>query len=192
MKDPKLEKVLLLLRETILSYTKHGDRLETTGASLSTSIAFTVQAHRDDHSKIVGAKGQHIWALQTIFDFIGRSIGTRVRVTLLEPAFGEKLPLTPYQADPKWKPEKVLGLIRRILDLVLVAHYELKAEGESQTTIEIKPTMIDRPRLLRMDNSEKNDFGEALHYIFHAIGKSQGRIIYIDVVDPMKKEVASA
>lgn len=185
MKDPKTDTALKLLRELILSFTRHGEDLQTTGATLSTSIALTIQAHRDDHSKIVGQLGQHIWALQTIFDFIGSAMGTRIRVTLLEPGVGEKLPLTPFQNDPKWEPKKVLMLATGILDIVLKKPYAMEAIGNNgQTTIEIKPDKAERLKLLNEDSKERNDFGEALQYIFHAIGKSQGRIIYIEVIDP--------
>ncbi len=183
-RDPKLDKAVTLLREVILSYTQHGENLVTTSERYTTSIAINVQAHRDDHGKIVGTNGQNIWALKTIFNFIGRGMQTNIRLTLLDPAVGEKQAITPFQRNPEWKPDKALALMRKILDIVLREPYNLEALGDIETTLEILPSKNERLKLINPHTKERNDFGHALYDIFQAIGKSDGHDIHIDVLDP--------
>lgn len=183
-RDPKTDQALALLRKTVLAYTRHGEFLETTATRLTTSINLTIQAHRDDHPKLVGQKGLHIIGLQKIFEFVGRGIGVPIRVMLLDPCRGDKMALDPFKADPNWKANQVLPLMDDILDCVMRQPYKLDAvPTHGTTTLEIVPDMNERLKLFT-EAGEKNDFTNALNNIFHAIGKGQGRILYVEPVDP--------
>jgi predicted RNA-binding protein YlqC (UPF0109 family) len=184
-RDAKTDEVVKLLRELVLAYTRHGEHLVTEAHKLTTSISITMQAHRDDHPKIVGAGGKHIWALKTVFDFIGRGQGIRIRVTLIEPEVGEKMPMAPFQANPRWKSDRAVSLLTKILGMV--THQPCRVEAQdagAETTLEVLPPPNERDKLLRPHESEKNEFGTALDDLFHAIGKAEGRNLSIDVIDP--------
>ena len=109
-----------LIREVAESYTRHHRDLHIEAGMLSSAIQITVQANRDDHPKLVGSQGKHVWALQLIASLMGGKAGIPIRLTLLEPIIGDKgQPARNSVPDPTWKPNHIENVIRRILAAAL-------------------------------------------------------------------------
>lgn len=187
-KDPDVEQLTALLRALLAAYTRWHRDMKINGAKLTSGVQISVQAHRDDHPRLVGSRGTHIMAIQTLFAFIGRRAGRVVRVTLLEPATGEKLPLEPYVENPKWKPEPMRKLLGAVASAVFgegEVTLTVNAVGE-MTVFEIAPKQAIS-QLMRDAEIEK-----AFHLIFHAIGKAQGRIVHVQLATGQPAECDGA
>jgi predicted RNA-binding protein YlqC (UPF0109 family) len=180
--NPDVAKLTKLLRELVAAFTRHHAELKVDGAKMGSGIQLSLQAHRDDHPRIVGSCGTHIRAIQNLFGFMGRRLGIQVRVTLLEPNRGEKWPLEPYVENTEWRVGPMLNILTNVCGAVFGegATCEPADIGE-MTVIEVRPgagwcALMDDTRTPL-----------ALHLLFHAIGKAQGRIVHVHVIDPTGK-----
>lgn len=183
-RDPLAQKVLEITRELLLAYTRWGDDLmvDATRSSLTGTINISIQAHRDDHPKLVGTAGQHILALKLILGFMGQKLGAPIRVTLLDPYKGDKHPLTPFKPDPDFDAEPIQKLLAKILDMTFTVPPIIEmTESDTTTTFEIA-SRSESTKVLNQGNDGPSDLVQSLHYLFHAIGKARGRLIYIDAV----------
>jgi predicted RNA-binding protein YlqC (UPF0109 family) len=174
--DP-IETVTALMRDLVSAYTRHHEALRITAERMGPSIGITLQAHKDDHPRLVGARGAHIWALQCIFAFIGARLGRPVKVTLMEPWTGEKMPLRGYEEKPDWDEKPMLALLGRIVGAIVGNNVRTEAVSNGGMT----NILVQTP-----DWSElmtKHQLGLALHQLFHAIGKLEGRIVHVEIVD---------
>lgn len=166
--------VINLLRDLVLSYTRHHEYVKTEGRDMGSAIVLAVKANRDDHPKLVGTGGKHIWALQTIFAAIGAKMRRRINLTLLDPTEGEKGPPATFKVNPHWQPEPMLELLTRVLDATMPVPYSMQHGTLMElTSIQVRPCVWE-------DIFEKGGLANAIHAIFHAIGKTQGQNVTIE------------
>jgi predicted RNA-binding protein YlqC (UPF0109 family) len=158
-------------RKLILGYTQHENDLEVSAGDLPGRIVITVRANRDDHPRIVGTRGAHIMALQSIAAAYGRRNNTKIALTLLEPVRGEKAQLRPFEAAENWNEGETMELMNELLDRTTPQgwHADHVAVAELST---IQITRADGEPV-------PADFVQSLHLLFHAIGKNQGRQIHV-------------
>lgn len=155
------------VRGLLVRYTKHPEALEVTGGQLGTQIMIAVRAHADDQPRIVGSQGRNIGALQGLARAFGACLGLNLKLTLLEPTQGFKLPREEFREDPDWQAtntKKLLGATITAVthDVYTVTH---KTVG-GLSFFEIKPPPAA-------------ELGNWLHTIFHAIGRNEGRMIEV-------------
>jgi predicted RNA-binding protein YlqC (UPF0109 family) len=163
-----------LLRAIIDGFTKHADTLiiesEERGER---ATMMNLWAHRSDHPKIIGSQGKHIQALRTIFLYIAKRERRDISIMINEPKHGEREEMPPYMDDPTWEPDESIALMRSILDRVLLRPYKVVPhENDEQTILYVTPNEAEQ----RIADGMK----PYLHTIFHAIGKQQGRKLYVD------------
>jgi predicted RNA-binding protein YlqC (UPF0109 family) len=171
------DEMVSLMEEIIQAFTKHHDDLSISGTALHCSISIVIQGHTDDHPKIVGTKGQHILSIQTIFQYIGEMIDMPIRVKLLEPERGQRLPKPEFKNAPSWDHSDALELMKRINSMIFEKPVRVEVtSNEAATTFE-----------LFADSSSERDIAllagpilQAYKFIFHAIGKANCRTVYID------------
>lgn len=167
-----------LLRDIASRYTRFHKELKVNGRELGQTINLTLQGHRDDHPKLVGSQGKHIWALQQIFAAAGRRAGRAVRLTLLEPSIGEKQGPSEFVANHEWTPDATMDLLSRILAAASLGGVAAEPVDNGElTTLVIK---VEDP----LDSAARwatGELGRALHLIFHAIGRTEGRQIHVEV-----------
>jgi len=186
---PLPEKIKLAFRRLLLSFIQYPDdlnlKIEVSGAT----IFISCQVNRDDHPKLVGSKGTHIWAMQTLVRAIAdkyREYNLKIEFRLLEPVVGEKKDLTKFQPNEKWNSKNVVETLREICSLTFADPVEIlvsERDTHYSTQIRIIASERERARL-------QGDLRQALHYLFHAIGKSQGRLIYIYEHNPDEKDAS--
>lgn len=135
-----------------------------------TSTMITVEAHPNDHGKLIGTHGVMINALQPLFAMIGFKHGIRMRFSVNTPmrqASGDK---APFMADPNWNFRKIEPAVQKVFEAVLSKPFEVSAADVGDKTIfEIVPS-ADDPAIQNAPALER-----AIAPIFHAIGKAQGR-----------------
>lgn len=174
-RSTETQKLIEILRELVCGYTRHHDKLKVDGADMGTTIIMAIRGDIDDHPKLVGTKGKHVWALETIVQAIGRKMGRTVRLTLMDPLPGEQGPPAVFKPNPNWVEGAIVFLLRLVLDAALPTPYSLEVMHVLDlTTIQVRPAVWG-------DLCERGDFAKAVHAIFHAVGKTQGRDVHIDV-----------
>lgn len=164
-----------LLRDLASAFTREPKNLRVEGAQRGANIIMSLQTDADDHPRLVGSQGKHILAMQTLFAIAGHNQGIKTTLTLLEPWGGTKQPVQPFQQNPDWQPDDTEQLMRRVLDATMPVPYTLEhiALG-GLSTFEITPlaTAGNMTKAIPM-------IQEALHLLFHAAGKTQGRTIHV-------------
>lgn len=164
-----------LLRELINAFIRHPRdlRIETQKRG-EKSVMIQIEINRDDYPRVFGGQGRHIQALRNIFAFIAAREERKIHLMLLEPKMGVREGHLPFKANLDWKPDKVFGLLREILGRVFTKPFELDdISAEETTDVEVK-----------VDPSEQKIIDAlipSLQPIFHAIGKSEGRQLYIKI-----------
>lgn len=156
---------------------KHADSLTIGVSELQSSTTLTVQAHADDHGKLVGSGGVMINALKSLFALVGNKQGVRVRVVLNHPKPGEIGPRPRFQAATNWNNEPIRLLAEKVSAAIFSRPFTVKAADAGETTtLEIVADDSD-PAL-----SSANVIESAFATIFHAVGKTQGRNeVFVDL-----------
>lgn len=169
--------VLALLRDLVFGYTRHHGDLKVQAVHLTSSLALSMQGNKDDHGRLVGEQGRNIRSVQAIFERIGRKIGQPINLTLVPPAVGEQSKLEPFAADPNFSHGATTALLRRVLAASLGRPFALAvAQGIGSTEYELTPDPEELPIV-------RGALADAIHSIFHAVGKNRGRIIRVSLND---------
>ncbi len=163
-----------LLRDLARGFTAHHSALEVHGADASAGRIITaIRAHGEDYPKLVGSRGKHHNAMQTILHAIGEKLGKDIDYTLM-PA--ERVPKVPDEFRPAsdWKSKKMRTLLERVLAMAFgVRAFSIKIRTEGQKAVFVVTT--DQPEL-----ATRLDFHLAVHTIFHAIGKTEGMLVHVE------------
>lgn len=155
------------VRGLVSRYTKFPEALEVTGGQLGPQIMIALRAHRDDQPRLVGSQGRNIVALQGLARGFGAMLGHGLKLTLLEPTVGEKLPRAEFKPDPEWQPAPTKRLLGATINHVSPeTHTVAHSTVGDLSFFEIKPAPVQ-------------DLVSALHTIFHAIGRNEGRLIEV-------------
>ncbi len=133
-----------------------------------------LQVHREDHSRVVGSLGRHIQALRTIFEFIGARDNVAIRVLLLDQAEGRGGPMLEFKANMSWSASPMTQLLRQLLKRILRREFTIEITSVADTTNVLVKTHAG-------DQELAEALGPYLQPIFRAIGKQQGRRVYLDV-----------
>ncbi len=144
-----------------------------------------------DQPRAVGSRGKHIQALRTIFQFIGGRDQRRIQLILAEPDERAEVRESAFVPDPKWNPEPIRGIISKVLERVLREPFRIEIYSESDRALE----KAGLPAGASADHTSKIDvhpspadqqiadvIGDYMKPIVHAVGKNQGRELYLVVI----------
>lgn len=157
-----------LLRQIVAGYVSHPQALQIEASLIGTTIVMRLDPHAEDFGKIVGSRGNNFHALQTIFSAAAAKAGKRLNLILKDkPRAYCDLP--PFRANPNWQRGPFETLLRTTLSAAINGEYTLsQGDVENTTVYEIGAV------------KEAEEVAKAVHTIFHAIGKAQGRFVLIN------------
>lgn len=168
----------LLLRELVGAFVQKPDAITVAVEDVPGGEMLCFRVDRNDHPRVVGAMGKHIQALRTIFRFIEAREGRKVQLMLLEPNAGRREPTQPFVPNMDWNPQPVRDVLNALLAKIFTKPFEVEITSAEETSnIEI-----------RSEESEQEiceALSDYLQPIFHAIGKQQGRQIYVSAAQPV-------
>lgn len=169
---PDFEKQIAgMIRELATAFTVNHAALKISVQPLASRTVINVTPHIDDYGKMVGTSGVRVNALKTIVNAFALRHQRRVSFVLLKPEGVESKERPKFKADPNWKADASLALLKNTLGLLFSAP-EVHAEDSGDTTALIaKVSKGDALADLCYE------IGDALDTIFAAIGKAQGRNI---------------
>ena len=162
-----------LLRAIIGGFTSHPETLRVKTETRGQSSIISFWAHRSDHPKIIGGQGKHLQAIRTIFLYIAKREGRQVTLLPNEPTHGEGEGFPVFEKRADWQPDSAIALMRRVLDRILRQPYKITpVSNEEQTILEIT--------VEKQEQSIIDGLKPYLHTLWHAIGKNEGRKVYVD------------
>lgn len=165
-----------LIEELIRGYTVHHEDITVRMDELTTTVMLSVQGNSDDHRRLVGSRGRHVWSLQRIAGLAGLKIGKSVRLSLMEPKPGDRgadLSFTPVE---NWDPRPFLKLLKRVVEFTTPDGTKVKdANAGHNTTVEI---------VLPAIGPMFTEYAQAMQALFFAIGKMHGRIVELQFIGP--------
>lgn len=178
-RSPETVAAIELLTDLAKGFTAHHRDLQVHGADASSSkTILAIRSHPWDYPKLVGAKGKHHRAIQTIFSTVGQRVGREIEFTLLPVERRDKQP-EQYLPNDDWDPRPMHSLLERTLAMAFGAEACLLfVRHDSQ---ELSTFMVETCETAILGNVE---FHLALYAIFHAIGKNQGRLVHVEFVQP--------
>lgn len=188
MRTIDIDSVMTLLKMVLTQMISHPQELVIEKFPLAKSLKITIQAHAADTGRLIGEGGANYNALVALMSTIGARYGIRVNIApIKEPVVGESERYR-FHSNPNWPKQNIMGLIKQISrcafsypdQIEVVAHDD--AETLS-TTIEVMVARNETEATVRV-------LQRAYNVLFDAIGKSNGRILYVDIVPQQDAEPA--
>ncbi len=166
-----------ILTRILDQFTYHPETRKVWAVAVGRSWMVKLQLHRADTPRVVGERGSHIRALDTISAAIGAKNGVNIRTQLLEPEVGLPERYHKFKPAENWNTEAVTKLADDICASVFVSPYAVKVNdgADFTSTIEIQ---IDRSE----NKTLVDTIQKAMQVVFNAVGKANGRILFVDVV----------
>jgi predicted RNA-binding protein YlqC (UPF0109 family) len=169
-----------LVRDIVKAFVFRPEHVDVTssgsGGGQGSVTILTLQVHGEDYGAVVGKMGRKMQALRTITQLLGMKEQREFRLILPERDRSEHDDYAPAAFEPnlRWDPKPTETLLRRLLDRVLSLPYEVvTVQAAEQTHLEISPAESEQEWLSRIQ--------PYIHTVFHAIGKSEGHELYVDV-----------
>ncbi len=181
----KREWFLDLFRRIVTEIISHPENLVIEPKVFTQSIVLTVQAHAADTPRLIGEGAANYKALVTVATALGARAGLRVSVPpIREPVVGAP-DRYKFNANDHWPKDRIVRLLTETAQATFAEPdaVEVKLfddDSTVSTTIELWVARNERSALVFA-------LGAALRVLFDAIGKANGRLIYLDVI--AKKEV---
>lgn len=169
-----------LLYDLVAAFTRHPQDIRVEGRQLKPgSTLIELEVNRDDQPRVIGSRGKHIQALRTIFQYIAAREKREIRLILLEPTRGEREEeRLEFRPNMDWQPDNTLALIERVLGRVLRKPFQVNAISAGETTnLEVAADKTEKEIIVALKPS--------LHPIFNAIGKNEGRQLFIELPEPV-------
>lgn len=167
-----------LLAEIVSSFVRHPDDVIVKTERLGGKNVIQVEVNRDDYGRVFGSQGRQIQAIRTVFAFIASREGRQIGVMLLESTRGTKIEPPPFRANLDWESKKLLSLLKRVLKRILALPFSVDETSVQETT---NVTIATDPKEHRIIEALR----PSLDPIFHAIGKNEGRQLYLEAPEPI-------
>jgi predicted RNA-binding protein YlqC (UPF0109 family) len=170
-----------LIQELIEGFTTHRDDLSVT----ATDSVITIYTHAADYPKCIGKGGGMIAALQMIAGLAEARKGRRARIVLPPPIIGKETKGPPFAPNHDWTDShstEIDNLLHEVLDAILDPSTDMSVgHADVGTTTTLLATVRDVGQTIPLEALEA-----ALLTIFTAIGKANGRNVFVDITDEAK------
>lgn len=165
-----------LLLRLVSAYTKHTDQIRIESTVERNYVQHTLHVHQEDYHKVVGRSGSRIKAISHLFGIIGRTHGSFVNIVLVPMPQSDRIESTPCKEDHNWNPAAVNTIIRQLMEAVECGCYIDSTNTAIATNITLKVPSGHYEKL-----SVAGYFTDMVLLLF-AIGRKEGRMLYLDVV----------
>lgn len=174
MNDTAAQTKALLIR-LISAFTCKTDAIQVETTATGHHVTHVLRVAQEDYHKVVGSGGHRINALIAIFRDIGLRNNVKLTLTLVSMPRSEQISDPKFQPNTDWNHLPTCALIRDLFGAMNVA-VGIDAEGSGIATwIKLKFSPVEHDILVN-----KTGFTAALGIILVAIGRKEGRSIYLD------------
>lgn len=174
-----------LFRDILKEFVLHPDSLEVVVVPYAQGMTVLITAAGRDVGRVIGEKGAHFNALK----IIGAAIGIKHGVTVeLEPVPdptepGKSERYEKFKARDDWPKDKIVALLDRTARAVFRYDESIEVTTEDLSEATTMATVLCASA---EQGSLIEPFQNSLKAIFNAVGKANGRTIFV-VVTPSKK-----
>ena len=167
-----------LIKTLIAAFCAHPKDCQVTEQETPGSSLLVIEVHPADYAKVIGGRGATFRALETLAALAGMRDRKKTRLILPRPANGGEYGSLPFVPDQNWSRSPwLVDLLQKTMDLTIGPGATVGASNMEDTTI--LGALIE-PQELPIDIEEIDD---AVGKIFHAIGKANGRNVFVDVIE---------
>lgn len=139
------------------------------------TVYLNVDCHADDYGKLIGSRGRHFNWFSLVLQNLAHTEGVEFRLVVNRPQVGQVDPNPPpFAEDPNFDNESLRVLLAEVASLVQGESVYVKAEPRPQFTVFI----LAQPKGVK--GKRMKEWVPGLAGIAHAIGKAQGRVVYVD------------
>jgi len=178
-----LKPVVNLLRRLLEEMVAHPGDLVIETKSLTQFVVITIQAHAADTPRLIGSGAVNYRSLVAIGKALGQRAGFRVSIPKIkEPVVGEP-DRYKFEADPQWPKDKIVKLLQDTAQAIFAGASEVSLcddNSTDSTTMEVWVARSEATLAFAMNSS--------IATVFDAIGRKNGRLIYVDVVPKKRTE----
>lgn len=174
------ERLAELFSEILREFILHPGELEVVAVQLTKSATVHIKANGGDVGRIIGERGAHFKALQHVCLAVSHKHKTAIELApVAEPESGRADRYQKFAAKENWREKEVLSLLTRTVRMIF--------RHESVIDIETKnmPGAIT-VFTVRIARAEDGDIVQimqaALKTIFNAVGKANGRTLYVELI----------
>ena len=137
---------------------------------------FFVRPNEADAKTILGRRGKHFSAVQTIVRLIGEKSGRRCSlVTMRPPTKGKAESFTPFRENPNWPRQAIERILSMAVESVFKFEFKIEAQpsdGRCRFVVLLHPAEADEV---------VEEASKALAVILQAIGMSAGCVLSLDM-----------
>lgn len=184
MKQNQTEEIAIAsFRKIVEPFIKYPKDLGVWAFSENGITIIQTQPHYADCGRITGKDKANLKAVSNIIYLIGQKNREHFRLNDPLPAkVGSSEQLNPFKADAKWNSSATISLLKEICGMFLSNHFEIEERAESEKTY-LHITVSSGENLA----FSVGQIAFSLSKIFHAIGKSRGRLIFITASEKTTK-----
>jgi len=166
-----------ILTRILDQITYHAEDRKVWAVAIGRSWMIKMQLHRADTPRVVGERGSHIKAIDALTTVIGAKSGVTIRSQLLEPEVGSTERYHKFKPAAAWNSAEVKKIAEAICEATFSAPAKIEIhDGDDFTsTLEV---IVDRSE----NHMLVDTVCDAMKVLFNAIGKANGRILFVDKV----------
>ena len=168
---------MIEIRDTLLDIAggiiRFDENLSLDIVETPNTVNLSFKAHAGDTPKLIGGNGKTVDAFRVILRRLFKY--RQVKLNVAEPTVGTKLTQDPFKFDPSYALDHDIGLIQDVVQMITgkcPAVEEIKTDAESSTLV------------VRHSIAPDKELETALSTLWHAIGKANGRKLYVELVKP--------
>lgn len=184
------EPVSGLFRRILTEMVAHPEHLDLGVRALSASVSFSLRAHAADTPLLIGEGAANYRALMTLAVAMGGKAGYRVSMgPIREPEFG-KPSFYRFQPRQDWPRDRLRKLLDDVVGAIFIGEHTVEVDDNDaggMTTWEVFVQGGQKPGLTAA-------VGPAIGRIFDAMGKSNGRLLAVDLLqslEPLQPDTAA-
>lgn len=166
-----------IIRRILEEITLHPDKIKITNNRIGRGLTdMVIESHPGDTPRVIGQGGKHSRSIFLLVSMIGRKSGESIRCRIPDPEIRIKEPNKPFVPKDPWNNENVLTLANDICDAIF-CHPSLVEIVDGPDFASALDISTDP------EESEKTveKAAECLTPLFGAIGKSNGRHLFVTV-----------
>ncbi len=167
-----------LLRRIVSEFILSPKELRFEVNEMANSMTINIVATRGDVRRIIGTDGAHFKALSAFAQAMGRTLGVTVDMDQVdEPITGAMDRYPEFAVNENWPEERVRKLCEDMAGAVFKSSWGLELVSRKNGTSNIDLTVYGEPDTLHVQS-----MGAAFKILFKAIGRANGRRLYLNVV----------
>jgi predicted RNA-binding protein YlqC (UPF0109 family) len=193
------DQISIVLAEVIkgLCSKKTKDLVRVTETNLTRTVTMSVSVDHHDYGRIIGGGGKNFRALELMVRMLAAGEGKEGIFSVIPPEDKTRIQPDKFKFNPSWGKAQLEPMVSRVANAIFSGIAEVKVAESDPTTMNVEIWVPDTEMYVYSEHQHRSiaslstDEGpitgtdavsHALRTIFHAIGKNNGKNVYLTVV----------